>query len=683
MIISTKDFNLSWFRAIPCQKSNGGRNSKYARKYKDIVTAFDIETTRLEDIEQSIMYVWQWQFGNDITVVGRTWRELKYFMMSIAHCLELDEALVICVHNLSYEFAFLNTIYQFDKDEVFAIDSRKVLKCTMYDKRLEFRCTYLHSNMSLAAYTEKMDVEHKKLSEDRAKEKYGVSFVYEKKRYPWTELNDLEMEYIVNDVIGLVEAYQKDMERDHDNLKSIPLTSTGYVRRDCKRSMRDYSKYAIQNMFPDAEIFTYLRKAFRGGNTHANRLFVGDIVENVKSYDRSSSYPDVMINYQFPMSKFVEIDNPSILDFERETKAHKAILMHFCVTNVKLHDQFYGCPYLPIAKCESLRECVNDNGRVLSADFLITTMTDIDFDIFLNQYDFDDLRIIKMWSARYGFLPEALRRTIAEYYRRKTELKGVIGKEQEYDKSKALLNACYGMMVQNPAKVTYDFVDGHFVQSQKELMEILDEYKKRAFLEYQWGVWVCAWARLFLEKAIRLIHETPGAWFLYCDTDSVKFIGDVDFMALNKEIEAVSKKNGSYAFDPSGKCHFTGVYEYEETYKKFRTWGAKKYVYEDDNGLHCTTAGVNKKRGATELEEHGGIEAYDIGFVFRDAGGTESVYNDDTEIGFVEIDGKQVEIGPNIVIRPSTYTLSLANDYREVIENAKELLDIFETGLYD
>ena len=48
---------------------------KSSKPYLDIVTAFDIETTRLPDIEQSFMYIWQFQFGERQTVTGRTWEE--------------------------------------------------------------------------------------------------------------------------------------------------------------------------------------------------------------------------------------------------------------------------------------------------------------------------------------------------------------------------------------------------------------------------------------------------------------------------------------------------------------------------------------------------------------------------------------------------------------------------------
>ena len=62
--------------------------------------------------------------------MGRTWKELRDFMSRLLEVVG-DETLVVLVHNLSYEFQFLRTIYDFQPDEVFALAKRKVAKITM------------------------------------------------------------------------------------------------------------------------------------------------------------------------------------------------------------------------------------------------------------------------------------------------------------------------------------------------------------------------------------------------------------------------------------------------------------------------------------------------------------------------------------------------------------------------
>lgn len=639
-----------------------GRGNPRTRKkvyYKDVICAFDIETTRLADIEQSIMYIWMLHIHNHVTIIGRTWEELKSLFLQIREELE-DNTLCIFVHNLSYEFQFLRAIYDFLPEEVFAVDSRKVLRCSMFDNKIEFRCSYLHTNMSLAEYTNKMDVEHKKLD--------GEEFDYTKERYPWTELTEKEIAYCVHDVVGLCEALEKEMTIDGDNLYTLPLTSTGYVRRDAKKAMRQIHPAFVKNQLPDIQTYEMLREAFRGGDTHANRFYSGRIIKNVKSADRSSSYPDVLCNCQFPVSPFFHAGRVSyntLLNMIVVRK--KAVIMRVAISKLRLHDDLWGAPYLSKDKCRRIEKGAFDNGRILSAEYLETTITDVDFKIILEQYDFDDLCAFDVSYARYGKLPKSLIDTVIEYYKAKTELKNVPGQEIYYMKSKNKLNSIYGMMAQNPVKQDIVYNNGAWSVANEPEAEILAESNRKAFLCYQWGVWCTAWARYRLQEGIKLAGEN----FVYCDTDSVKYIGDIDWTKYNKQREKDSKASGAYATDPKGITHYMGVYEADGEYSEFKTLGAKKYAYNYEAGgkTYVTIAGVTKKSGGKELDENGGLNAFAPGFTFVKAGGTEAIYNDDPEIKTVVRDGKQIDITPNIVIKDSTYTLGITAEYASLLKN--------------
>ena len=639
-----------------------GRGNPRTRKkvyYKDVISAFDIETSRLPDIEQSIMYIWMLHIHNHVTIIGRTWEELKNLFLQIKEELE-DNTLCIFVHNLSYDFQFLRAIYDFSPDEVFAVDSRKVLRCSMFDNKIEFRCSYLHTNMSLAEYTNKMNVEHKKLD--------GEEFDYTKERYPWTQLTEQEIAYCVHDVVGLCEALEKEMQIDGDNLYTLPLTSTGYVRRDAKQAMRKVHLEFVKNQLPDLYTYEMLREAFRGGDTHANRFYSGRIIKNVKSADRSSSYPDVLCNCQFPVSPFFHAGRVSyntLLNMIVVRK--KAVIMRVAISKLRLHDDLWGAPYLSKDKCRRIEKGAFDNGRILSAEYLETTITDVDLKIILDQYDFVDLCAFDVSYARYGKLPKSLIDTVIEYYKAKTELKNVPGQEIYYMKSKNKLNSIYGMMAQNPVKQDIVYNSGVWSTASDPEAEILAESNRKAFLCYQWGVWCTAWARYRLQEGIKLAGEN----FVYCDTDSVKYIGDVDWTEYNKQREKDSKASGAYATDPKGITHYMGVYEADGEYAEFKTLGAKKYAYNYELGgeTYVTIAGVTKKSGGKELDENGGLKAFSPGFTFVKAGGTEAIYNDDPEIKTVVRDGKQINITPNIVIKDSTYTLGITAEYASLLKN--------------
>ena len=667
-IVDIDSFPYAWWYLLPYQKrARGNPRTRFRVKYKDCITAFDIETTRIRECEQSVMYIWQWCFADRCTVVGRTWEELEIFIDRLSEKMADEQKICAFVHNLSYEFAWLRGVHFFQPDDVFAIKARKILKC-VWD-HVEFRCSYLHSNMSLAEYLKKMGAEHQKTELD-----------YDRDRWPWTELTAEELKYCVNDVVGLVEALTIEMSADGDNLYTFPLTSTGYVRRDAKRAMRAVAKSWITDQLPDLETYHMLREAFRGGNCHANRYFAEQVVHNAHSADRSSSYPDVLCNCKFPVSAFFPYEDCGLEDIMKLiVTRRRAVLARVAMTDVYLRNPEWGCPYLSRDKCRNIIGADFDNGRILRADYLETTITDVDLQIIVEEYAASDMIFYDVRHARYGPLPASLLAETINYYRKKTELKGVDGQEVYYTKAKNKLNSIYGMMAQNPVKrsliYTQDGVineDGmldYYPEEKTPEQELLDNSNRRAFLCYQWGCWVTAWARLRLEEGIRLAHA-PGAEFLYCDTDSVKYLGTINWEPYNAQRIADSIKSGAWADDPKGERHYMGVYEQEHDMSEFSTMGAKKYVYRDakTGKLVCTIAGVGKTAGAKELEAAGGISAFKDGFTFHEAGGLEALYNDKPEIDRWEVEpGRYVGITSNVVLRESTYTLGVTAEYLRLL----------------
>lgn len=628
--------------------------------YVDVLTAFDIESTRLKDIEQSVMYIWQFQYGPDVTVIGRTWEEFKSFLDRICQELPDNTRIVTYVHNLSYEFQFLKGIFDFDPNDVFVMDDRKILKCIIADK-IEMRCSYLLTNLSLDKLLKKYNVQNKKLT---------GQFDYDKIRYPWTQLSDLEMQYCINDVKGLVQALTIQMQKDGDDLQSVPLTSTGYVRRDARAAMKKFNYKELHQMLPNVTVYKLLREAFRGGDTLSNRWNTDEIIDDIKSVDIVSSYPASMIINDFPMTRFYRENTDS---FWRILEAHThAMLFQVVFTNINIKNPAEGHLYLSRDKCRNIVRPTFVNGRILCADYLETTLTDVDFEIVNRRYKYDNMIVIQLFTARYGKLPIMLRDVIMNYYRNKTVLKGSPEGSDDYlfyMKNKEQLNACYGMTVEDPAKDKIKVIDRVYVKEDRPLTELLEEHNRAAFLSYAWGVWVTAWSRKRLADGIDCITKkgTEPMNFVYSDTDSIKYIGDPDIEKLNNHLISDAIHSGAYANDRNGEVHFMGVYE-DEGYQvpnRFKTLGAKKYVLEDQDGkLHITIAGVNKAKGGKELQK---LENFREGFVFRKAGGTESVYNDNVDMD-VEREGHKLHISDNLVIRNSEYTLGLTAEYRRILD---------------
>lgn len=659
-----EDFNYDQLAELPIIPKIPRK--KASKNYLDIITAFDIETTRLSDIEQSFMYIWQFQYGLDQTVTGRTWEEFFTFLQRIADRIRDVAWLVVYVHNLSFEFQFLKGLYDFQPEEVFATESRRVLKCTMFDC-IEVRCSYYLTNLPLNKFLLKYNVENKKLS--------GEDFDYTKIRYPWSPLTAKEMEYCINDVKGLVQALYKQMRSDNDTVQSTPLTATGYVRRDVKEAMKHYNHTQLKEMLPDADVYKLLREAFRGGDTIANRWMADDIIENVQSVDITSSYPSSMLMRKYPMTRFFRED-PS--DFKRLYRLKsKALLFRIVLIGLKLKDQSQGHTYLSRDKCRNIEGGTFSNGRIIRANCLETTITDIDYEIISRRYTWEKQIITDLYSSRYKMLPVMLRSVVMQYYKVKTELKGVEEGTDDYlfyMKNKEKLNSTYGMTVEDPAKDTIEFIDGDFVPKEESLDHLIAVHNRSAFLSYAWGVWVAAWSRKRLADGIDVVthHDREPMNFIYSDTDSIKYVGNVDFTEYNSQVEKEALRWKAYASDRNGEVHYMGVYESEhyELPNRFKTMGAKKYVLEDkDKRLHITIAGVNKKEGGKEL---GKIENFKEGFVFNKAGGTESVFNDHVDM-VIQRDGHDLHITDNVVIRDSSYTLGITAEYRAILDGVMEI----------
>lgn len=701
----TYPFERIYERGIAARKR--GKRAKSQRvEYVNVVAAFDIETSVLhrtengEDEPHAFMYVWQVAIDSDV-IMGRSWDAFFAFLGHVDEmCAALQESnnldtkpyLVMFVHNLAYEFQFLAGLYPFQPDEVFLREARKPIYARMLGC-IEFRCSYMHSNMSLSKFTEIMKCEHRKLD--------GDTFDYDVVRYPWSELTDYETQYCINDVLGLVEAIKTEMKRDGDTLHTLPLTSTGYVRRDAKAALWPI-RWKIESILPYQREYALLRAAFRGGDTHANRYKVGKILENVESYDETSAYPAQQRTRNFPITPFrwlsgEDVQMSNIIDYIRHGRA---VVGRYVFSGLRLRNEREPVPYLSLSKTQSSAFVV-DNGRLLSADLCTTTLTEIDLAIVMRQYSADKIACEEAMIARKGPLPKQYLDVIDKYYQDKTMLKnGPDGetedeadeRQYQYMKSKNKLNGIYGMSAQDPIRESIQFIDGDY-QAVHKTDEEKRQALEKAYFPYQWGVYTTAWARYALHEAIQIAGDN----IIYNDTDSVKTDAPIDLTELNARLVDRAKRCGAYARDRNGKVYYMGVFDKEDGYDRFITQGAKRYAYERDGKLGVTVSGVSTKKvksagltlGALELKEAGGLTAFkpgryaqdeagrykkdekgrrlrEGGMVWTLAAGSISVYNDSADF-WIKVDGHELHITRNVALIPNSYTMSHSEDYERLL----------------
>lgn len=644
--------------------------------YKANICTFDIETTTLPSIKEAYMYHWQVCIDG-IVCTGRRWNEFEEFFRLVCAQLEVNEKslLAVYIHNAGFEYQYMKHFLQrsFGELKVFAAQKRKPMRIEC-SNGLEFRCSWKLSNMSLEKFCESENVMHPKASGD---------LDYSKIRTADTPLDDREFGYCVSDVVGLYEAVQSKMRSDHDNMESIPMTSTGYVRRLCRRaaaSNPDYRKW-FESTRMTPEVYEMMKEAGRGGDTHANRYLAGRVLHDACSYDAQSSYPYVLMCKEFPMTAFSYYG-----EIERWTEFNSLIDEKACIFRVTLYDvQVHNdipFPYISDSKCRECIHSVLDNGRILKADAVQMTITDIDWKIIRQQYDYDKTQVYieDMYIAEYGRLPQEIRDVIIKLYSDKCVLKEKIADAKKrgdvkaadeyayyYGKSKNLLNAIFGMMYSDPVRdCIEELEDGSWKSERPDIPAMLEKYYKsrNSFLYYAHGIWTTAHARAHLFRLVTAAGKDGAA---YCDTDSCKGI-NLDHDSIDRENQIIMKEAEKFGalVQTEKNIYYMGIYEHEtdgNPYIEFETLGAKKYAYRDRDGLHVTISGVNKKRGAMEMRT---INNFRPGYTFLEAGGNELHYFE-APIHTITIDGCTMETASGIAVLDSSYTIGITPTYKDII----------------
>lgn len=659
--------------------------TKYKKYSKDILT-LDIETTSAWINEKgdiisyevghtseywnslqplALCYIWQFSF-NETVYYGR---ELTDFL-NVLNDLRKDVKYIIWVHNLSFEFHFLQNILDFN--DVFARSAHKPIRAISSEyPNIEFRCSYMLTRLSLAAWGDQIGV--KKMVGD---------LDYEIVRTPYTPLTETELGYCERDCIVVFNGIKKYLET-YKNQRDIPLTQTGTVREVVKKVLFKDKKYTdfIKKLVPkDAEQYAILRNIFAGGFTHANRLYAGEVLtEDIEHYDFASSYPTVMLAEKYPMTPWIFVGNtlPDTSKFE-----DYAYIMLIKFTQVK--STAYNT-YIQFSKSIGIINPILDNGRVVCADEVTLWVTEQDYITIRHNYEWSGMEVKKVYRSKKEYLPRKLLEYILELYKNKTELKGVEGKEDLYLQSKQYINSLFGMSVTAIVQSDVHFENGLWIVDRltpayvDEKLQDLAKFRsgdKRYFMNYSWGCWVTAYARRNLWMCIEAVDRNC----IYCDTDSMFVRGKNDFTWYNELIVDKLKKSCEYNnlnFEdthPLGKQ--IGVFDKEDDCTEFVTLGAKRYVErrKSDNELHLTVSGINK--GAVGILNND-INNFKDGVDFD----KDSPYVNKRLVSYVyempEIrypDGYKSKYKSGINMRRNGYKLQMTDEYKTLINYADKVL---------
>lgn len=652
-----------------------GRN-----KYVNAIFAFDTETTTFfralgewvtqdgayendeysEMPKRALVYIWQLAIDNDV-YYGRELSEFVEFWELI--CKFNSAAKIVYVHNLGYDFAFLAE-YLPNDIEIFARKLYTPMYARIKSIATEFRCSYILTNMSLdqCAKQFKLDVQKK-----------TGQLNYTTPRTPLTKLTPAELEYCEYDVLVIVAMIRDIFVPRYGCVANIPLTQTGEVRREVKKILTGkYYLADMQKLKPDLQQYRILTRVLQGGYTHLNPYYNGDILTGVRSFDRSSSYPAEICTKKFPMSPFRRVTFTGI------NSDQYAYLLHIRLSDIHARGVW---AYIARHKVSVARNVTNDNGKIAAADLVEMWVTEIDYEIIVENYNIGNIEVLDCYRSVKKYLPKKLIEYVLQQYSGKTTLKGVEDSYTLYMRMKQMLNSVFGMMITN--NITDEVV---YINKEWGVERLTDESIKarldeeKPFLSFAWGIWVTAGARAELWHFINRI----GFDCIYCDTDSTKILNADKYQYLYDDYRAIIDerinkvceyydldKSLYYPVDNRGNPHPLGYFEDEGEYSKFLSIGSKKYCYEQGGKYHAVVAGLVKSY-TDDTGAHPTItdmSQFFVGSVIKNARSVHWHLTDQQPAVLTDNDGVEYTATNRggIAIMKANYTFGVTSDYSDYI----------------
>ena len=650
----------------------------------------DTETSWNHDSINPICWVYQWAFTfDDGLYYGRTPVEFIDKLAEICEIQKTDSKhkLICFFHNLPYDFSYLVLFLKEkfgDPVKILAHAPRKPF-AVEYENGLVLRCSYKLSNDSLDRWSKKLDTKHKKL----------VGMIeYEKIRTQAAPLYKDDWEYMFRDVITLDECIQKQLELYSDTIVTMPLTSTGYIRRVLKKKFDEHEKgkeNKNRHLFKDSALNVSTYNAhnleFAGGISQGNINMRGKKqVGRIRHRDFDSHYPSNLRVERYSRDKYALFTEATTIEDLQPHKEEYSILCEVYLQDLYLKTNEITLPYLQ--KSHVLRyisegfRYLDNNGRMVAFQGISKVYLYIEeVEVVRRQYN-GKILINKTYASVKDFLPKWFTDVIDSSYIGKNSLKEeiehlesenvnrdiIFNKKIDLMKEKNLLNGMSGVAGTNPVRVEY-VLDGNKWKTEKTGVEDIESKLKKfynsrnSFMRFQWGTECTKNARLELMEFVECIGYEN---FIYSDTDSIFYYSTDE---IEKRIEELNEKkkqralqNNAFVTLPNGTIKNYDRFALEnEEIKEFKFLHSKCYAYvTGDDELHCTIAGVVAKNGKTYREDElKTIDNLKSKFVFTKCGGTKAKY----------LDSEIMEYNNNItcggcIITKTTKTLK-EDDYTE------------------
>lgn len=583
----------------------------------EIFGGFDTETTNIYQVDGWAAYVYHFQVAlanqrDTYVYLMREWDVFLHFIDALVYNYELGEKrkLILYVANFSFEFQFIRERFEWDDGEwdFFAKEERQPLKATYHG--LEFREALSISGGDLAHLARTYCKTQKLVTYDADGVKHS-DLDYTVERNFATPLTEEERAYCINDVVILAEFSQYIFNEYIRPFKRVPMTKTSILLDECKRDLKQLctdrdKKYKLSPGESLAEWLTYIRACqpteeqykiwfdylFKGGYVHANALYT-DIECYTYMRDVTSMYPAHMLLAYYPVTPFKKVE------FSEDLLKTKCLILRV---------QYDFIEATTPHSIESKNKVVNsigavwDNGRLVSCDSLEVWQTEKDYEVFNLFYRSKTGQpptVIECYASERGELPPYITNGLKRYYIKKNQLKrSGLSESQEYKIIKGAVNSFYGMLVKRIRlqRITYNHGWSH-----EETVASYDKEIEKLFMLPQWGIWVTSQSRYTLLMTLYKLTRA-GVHCIYADTDSLKYLpshrAEQIFKHYNNSIRRRLHNRGLR----DDNFNDLGMFDIEVKDKKtgrpiavrFKTLGAKRYIYEKAGKVIATVSGMPK-----------------------------------------------------------------------------------------
>ena len=433
---------------------------------------------------------------------------------------------------------------QFYSIEIFfdCSNKRHINKVTIYD-------TLKILNFSVEKIAKNFDLPISKLELD-----------YHEKREVGHELTPHEIDYIRNDVEIMSRALEIMFRQ-----KLTKMTIASNALSNYKDMNKNFKKY-----FPvlPYEIDKDIRRSYKGGFTYLNDIYKEKETGEGIVFDKNSMYPAKM--------KFERLPFGEPLFFEG--KYEKDILYNLYVQTISCSFELKKGKIPSIQIKNNLSFLPNEYIKSSNGDIVTLTLTNIDLELFFEQYNVYDLTYHSGWKFK------SIKGLFTKYIDYWTEQKINAKKMQNsslYTISKLMLNSLYGRMGLNPnVRGKYPYLDEGIVRYKMYDPEV----REPIYLPV--ASFITAYARCDIIKSSQAIKDYSlkkygKDLYVYSDTDSIHclFTKDEDLSAI-LDIDD----------------YRLGAWKLESEFKKGKYIRQKCYIelgYDDK--LNVTVAGLPKK----------------------------------------------------------------------------------------